>query len=271
MEIKEIEAILERVWDLHDKLSDAIHSISRAHFKARKAHPQARLSDDFYFPAKKPNRTGFVFVKDFEPLPDAESAVLEAKSLNSIRSALEHLEDHLEFFHTIQTQQRAERDAAIARLEQSRLVLAMRLAEHQGKKHSVIKEAKAFVGDVREVSRFIIPENLYGASPGESTDNLVVSQRKRFSVLNLLWSKVNFIKRTLKLDQMGGLIGNAALVALSMLVLMHMQQAGPEGKHSLKKLHPQEVIFGRNQTVSPPEGSAASGSSTPLDVLLARG
>ncbi|GAA0166418.1 hypothetical protein LIER_40188 [Lithospermum erythrorhizon] len=240
MEIEEIEAVLERVWELHDKLSDAIHSVSRAHFlTARKAQTKKGVAD-----------------------------VEEAKSLHSIRTALEHLEDQLDFFHTVQTQQRAERDVAIARLEQSRLVLAMRLAEHHGKKHNVIKEAKAFVGDVREVSRFISPENLYGPS-GESTDNLVPNQGKRFNVFNLLWSKIDFIKRVLKLDQMGGLIGNAALVALSMLLLM--QQAGLKGKNSLKQLPMQGDFLKRNQTVSPSEGSSPSGSSMQLDVLLARG
>ncbi|GFY81862.1 plastid division1 [Actinidia rufa] len=32
MEIEDIEAVLENIWDLHDKLSDAIHSISRSHY-----------------------------------------------------------------------------------------------------------------------------------------------------------------------------------------------------------------------------------------------
>ncbi|KAE8694954.1 ribosome bioproteinsis protein BMS1-like protein [Hibiscus syriacus] len=32
MEIEEIEAVLEKIWNLHDKLSNAIHSISRVHF-----------------------------------------------------------------------------------------------------------------------------------------------------------------------------------------------------------------------------------------------
>ena len=42
----------------------------------------------------------------------------------------------------VQTQQRAERDAAIARLEQSRIVLALRLVDHHGKKYKVFEEAK---------------------------------------------------------------------------------------------------------------------------------
>ncbi|GJY15092.1 plastid division protein PDV1 [Tanacetum coccineum] len=48
---------------------------------------------------------------------------------------------------TVQTQQRAERDVAIARLKQSRIVLALRLADHHGKKYKVIEEARAFVGE----------------------------------------------------------------------------------------------------------------------------
>ena len=59
----------------------------------------------------------------------------------------------------MQTHQRAERDAAIARLEQSRIVLAMRLGEHHGKKHKVIEEALAFVGDVQDAAIFV--ENMH--------------------------------------------------------------------------------------------------------------
>ncbi|KAK1409103.1 hypothetical protein QVD17_35628 [Tagetes erecta] len=54
---------------------------------------------------------GFVYVKDFQDNNSSSSASIEeAKSLNCIRTALEH------FFHTVQTQQRPERDAAIIML-----------------------------------------------------------------------------------------------------------------------------------------------------------
>lgn len=93
MEVEEIDAVLEKIWDLHDKLSDAIHSISRTHF-LRSVKSSLRTnnnSDD------TGNRNGFVFVKGFPPVD--ESAIQEAKSLNAIRTALENLEDQLEFFH----------------------------------------------------------------------------------------------------------------------------------------------------------------------------
>ncbi|XP_028548776.1 plastid division protein PDV1 isoform X2 [Dendrobium catenatum] len=138
MEMEQIEAVLERIWDLHDKISDAIHAISRAHFlKSIKnlARPQEKNHppDGDLGDGSDERSCGYVFVKGFRP--DEDAALAEARSLNAIRSALENLEDQIEFFHTIQSQQQAERDAAIARLEQSRIILAMRLSEHQGEKH----------------------------------------------------------------------------------------------------------------------------------------
>lgn len=106
MELDEIEAVLEKIWDLHDKLSDAIHSISRSHFL--NSIKSLRKSDHFFTNKKKSSfsdseenqrTTGFVFVKDFRVDEDDDSAIQEAKSLNAIRSALESLEDQLEFFH----------------------------------------------------------------------------------------------------------------------------------------------------------------------------
>ncbi|KAH7557749.1 hypothetical protein JRO89_XS11G0213100 [Xanthoceras sorbifolium] len=342
MEIEEIEAVLEKIWDLHDKLSDAIHTISRTHFldsiktlkKSDKKKPYGDAGDD--------NRAGFVFVKGFR-VDDVDSAIQEAKSLNSIRTALENLEDQLEFFHafwqvigskiegikkhsgmsyapklkapkmclevitgnasvkfvlsvmdferdvwqkkihvtnacftgvavidawrTIQMQQRAERDTAIARLEQSRIVLAMRLAEHHGKKYKVIEEALAFVGDVHDASCFISPENLY-SSPA-SGENNVTSGGQANGLIKVLISSFNFAKNSLKLDHMGGILGNAAMVAVSMIALLHLQQVS-------YKEHPQnqedKVYINRIVRKTPElEGSSSNGRSNHLDVFLARG
>ncbi|TQD94630.1 hypothetical protein C1H46_019875 [Malus baccata] len=104
MEIEEIEAVLERIWDLHDKLSDAIHSVSRAHFlnsvKSRRNSDKKkrRRTNDA---AADENRAGYVYLKAFRVGHDDDSAVREAKSLNAIRTALENLEDQLEFFHVL--------------------------------------------------------------------------------------------------------------------------------------------------------------------------
>nr|KYP72118.1 hypothetical protein KK1_004700 [Cajanus cajan] len=265
MQMEEIEAILEKIWDIHDKLSDAIHSISRSHFltsvKTLKNSSNAS------------NRAGFVFVKDFAPPAapaaassagddDDDDALREAKSLNAIRTALENLEDQLEFFHTIQTQQRVERDAAIARLEQSRIVLAMRLAEHRGKKYKVIEEALAFVGDVH-----VAPDILYGQP--NCSKNFVTDKAKGSNILiNIFVSSFNFVKKTLGLDHMGGIVGNAALVAVSMIALLHLHQVTNH-----EQPYGQEYRVQSDRTVRRTElvGSSSDAHSSNLDVLLARG
>ncbi|KAJ6760226.1 PLASTID DIVISION PROTEIN PDV2 [Salix purpurea] len=218
MEVDEIEAVLEKIWDLHDKLSDAIHSISRAHFlssiKSLKTNNKKLNSEsDVGFEEKNNSRaSGFVFVKDSGVDDNDFSAIQEAKSLNSIRTALENLEDQLEFFHTVQIHQRAERDAAIAGLEQSRIILAVRLAGHHGKKYKVIEEALAFVGDVNDASRFVSPENLYGSPTSPSGENLVRHEGKGPNVvIKVLLSSFEFAKKSLKVDNMGGILGSAAL------------------------------------------------------------
>ncbi|KAI9125644.1 hypothetical protein K1719_003062 [Acacia pycnantha] len=94
LKMEDIKVILEKIWDLHDKLSDTIHSISRTHFlnsiKTLRKSPNNKSSSD--------DGLGFVFVKDFRLEAD-DSLIQEAKSLNAIRTALENLEDQLEVYH----------------------------------------------------------------------------------------------------------------------------------------------------------------------------
>ncbi|KAJ8748098.1 hypothetical protein K2173_023500 [Erythroxylum novogranatense] len=264
METEEVEAVLEKIWDLHDKLSDAIHSISRAHFLNSVKTLRKSDKKKLYSDAVDNNQAGFVFVKDFR-VDDNESVMQEAKSLNAIRTALENLEDQLEFFHTVQIQQRAERDAAIARVEQSRIILAMRLAEHQGKKYKVIEEAFALVGDVQDASRFISPENLY--CPAE---NLVKVEGRRSNLLvRVLISSFDLAKKSLKLEQVGGVLGNAALFTISMIALLHLHQV-------VYKEHPYKqedhTDTSRNaRKASPLDGNSSNASIKHLDVMLARG
>ncbi|KAG6429474.1 hypothetical protein SASPL_107525 [Salvia splendens] len=296
MEIGEIEAVLEKIWDLHDKLSDAIHSISRLHFLNSIKNP-TRRPDAFSVNRKKKSPdddpdnkigSGFVFVKEFR-IDDDEVAVLEAKSLYSIRTALENLEDQLEFFHalefrkcfdlhalvklasvfkavrTVQTQQKAERDAAVACLEQSRIILAMRLADHQGKKYKVIEEAQALVGDVRDASPFVAPEHLYGSTPYPSNEKFVPEKGKRSNaVVNFLLSSYAFVTKSLKLDQTVGIVGNAALLAISMLAFLHLNQIG-------RKMQDPPTFDREGRKFSQSRGSSSGDALTQLDVTLARG
>ena len=166
---------------------------------------------------------------------------------------------------TIQMQQRAERDAAIARLEQSRIVLSMRLADHHGKKYKVIEEALAFVGDVRDAGHFVSPENLYGPPYIPSGEKFVTHEGKRSNiVIKSLISSLDFAKKSLKLDHMGGILGNAALVAVSMLAWLHLHQVAYR-EHPQKR---EDNLYSNRQTL---EESSSNGRLTQLDVLAGRG
>uniref|UniRef100_A0A0D9VEH8 Plastid division protein PDV1 n=1 Tax=Leersia perrieri TaxID=77586 RepID=A0A0D9VEH8_9ORYZ len=280
----EAEAVLERIWDLHDRLSDAILAVSRAHFLLPPPPPPPPPSAPPAGDAAG-RRNGYVFVKGVvkggggggdgvdggggRAASAAEEAVAEARSLHAIRTALEDLEDHLEFLHlipaivkTVQSQQRAEQDAAIARLEQSRLVLAMRLAEHHGKKYRVIDEALAFVGEVGDKSRFISPEDVR-ATHNQSGEDAMDNGSNGSSIMgNVLSCSLSLAKNSFRVDKIGSALGNAAAFAVSMLAFLQLHQ----------------VAFGsRSPTMDYRRNSFHSGSSLQngkgkqLEVYLARG
>lgn len=170
---------------------------------------------------------------------------------------------------TVQTQQRAERDAAIARLEQSRIFLAMKLAEHQGKNYKVIEEAQALVGDVQDASRFVSPEHLYGSRQYADPQK---EKRPNFLV-NFFLSGYAFVSKSLNLDNTVGIIGNAALLALSTLALMHLNHISSKEKQAfdIPKLHDPSAFAKHKRRVSHMHGSSSSDQITQLDVMLARG
>jgi hypothetical protein len=91
----EAGAALERIWDFHDRLSDAILASSRA----RLLLPPPPAPAPSAPAACGGGRNGCVFVKGGGVGDEgaAAEAVAEARSLHAIRSALEDLEDNLEF------------------------------------------------------------------------------------------------------------------------------------------------------------------------------
>ncbi|KAL6888136.1 hypothetical protein ACP4OV_009162 [Aristida adscensionis] len=261
------EAALERIWDLHDRLSDAILAASRAHLLLPPPPPPPP-------PSAPPRRasarttTGCVFVKGDDGgggVAAAAEAVAEARSLHAIRSALEDLEDHLEFLHTVQSQQQAERDAAIARLEQSRLVLAVRLAEHQGKKYRVIDEALAFVGEVSDKSRFISPDDVRAAHC-QSGDTAEDSRGNGSRIVaNVLSCSLSLAKNSFRLDKIGGALGNAAVFAVSMLAFLQLHQIAFGSKTPA-------IEYRKRIEYSLQSGSSQqNGKGKHLEVYLARG
>lgn len=254
--MEEIESALEKLCDLHDNLSDAIHSISRAHFLSSLRNPRNRKKspDD----PDRETGAGFVFVKDFRVV-DGESSVQQAKSLYVIRTALENLEDQLEFFHTVQMQQHAERDSALARIEQSRIFLTVALSEYQGKKYKLIEEAKALVGDVQNASHLVSPDHLFGSTPYPSGESFSLQKGERPNpLINFFLSTLSFVSKSLKLDHTIGILGNAALLAISMLAFVQMSR-----DHSTFDRQTTQVFHTLDQT--------SSDRLTKLDVFMARG
>ncbi|CAH2070137.1 unnamed protein product [Thlaspi arvense] len=269
MEIEEIEAVLEKIWDLHDKLSDEIHLISRSHFlKSVKPSARSEKRKSQGLNSGEENRQGYVFIKGFA-VDDNDSTIQEAKSLNAIRTALENLEDQLEFFHTIHIQQRTERDVAVARLEQSRIILAMRLAEHHGKSYGVLEEALAFVGSIKSAAHFVSPDHLYSSSPNPTGANSTPSDGNKSNfVINAFASTFGFAKRALGFNHVRGVLGNAAIFAISMVAMLHFHQVGTSEHHLQKK----EDRFYRNQRKTyRREISSSDTSLGHLDVMMARG
>ncbi|KAJ4875699.1 Plastid division protein PDV1 [Raphanus sativus] len=264
MEMEEIEAVLEKIWDLHDKLSDEIHLISRSHFlKSVKPPPRSeeKKKRNSHHSAEEKPQQGYVFIKGFPVNDNNDSAIQEAKSLNAIRTALEHLEDQLEFFHTIYTQQRTERDVAVSRLEQSRMLLAKRLAEHHGKSYGVLDEALAFVGTIKTATH-----QVYNSSPNPAGANST-PKSSNFVVNAFAWT-FGFSKRALGFNHVRGVLGNAAIFAISMVAMLHLQQVASSEHHRLGGKKEERYQLRKAYRG---EMSSSDISLDHLDVMMARG
>ncbi|KAG1348159.1 plastid division protein PDV2 [Cocos nucifera] len=74
----------------------------------------------------------------------------EEESLLSINDALESLERQLAALQALQQQQRYEREATLAWIDRSRMVLLRKLKEYKGEDLEVIHEAAAFAGETVE-------------------------------------------------------------------------------------------------------------------------
>jgi hypothetical protein len=102
-DVAEAGAALERIWDLHDRLSDAILASSRS--RSRAVSAAAFTHRCGCRGGGGGGRNGCVFIKggggedEGASLAAAVEAVAEARSLHAIRSALEDLKDNLEFLH----------------------------------------------------------------------------------------------------------------------------------------------------------------------------
>ncbi|CAL9132977.1 unnamed protein product [Musa textilis] len=271
--MEDADAVLERICDLHDMIRDAIHATSSAHFlrsvnvRRSEGEPAAGRGGD-----AGDGNGGFVFVKEFGAA-EAGAAVAEVRSLAAIRSALETLEDQLEFFHTEQPQQQAERDAAIARLEQSHIILAMRLADYRGKKYRVIDKALSFVGHVHDLGCCVTPETLYEnkITRSQSSKNLEGHEGRNSSMLiQMFVSGFAAAKNSFRLVRIHGVLRNAAVFAVSMLALVQLNQVACSGGTAHSQY---QTFYKRNRRRFSWSASASSHSSQleHLEVVSARG
>ncbi|OEL30169.1 Plastid division protein PDV1 [Dichanthelium oligosanthes] len=220
---EEVEAVLETIWDLHDKVSDAIHALSRAHF-LRAVRRRASAGD---------RPAGLVYVKggglaavgDGDEAASLAALAEEARSLHAIRAALEDLEDQFECFLAVQSQQQAERDFALARLEQSRIMLAIRLKEHNGKNHEVIDEASDFVRNVYQGPSLSVnkPEKC-----ADFSNNMAKGQN---FFARMVSSSLAIAGSSFSLKNLGGALGNSAAFAIGIVTLLQLRQIG-SGAHS---------------------------------------
>ncbi|XP_006645653.1 plastid division protein PDV1-like [Oryza brachyantha] len=263
MEPEEAEAVLETIWDLHDKVSDAIHALSRASFLRT---VRRRAGDK---PAAGPVRVKGGDVGSGDEAAALDAVAEEARSLHAIRAALEDLEDQFECFLAVQSQQQAERDISLARLEQSRIMLAIRLNGHRGVNQKIIGEALDFVRNVchglwpsLSVNK---PDKLRSHS---GADNSCDSQKGSNFLVQVVASSFALAKNSFNFKTFGSLLGQSAVLVVGMTTLLQSHwlssgQQGPSvGKYSYKMI---------NQEYSPRLETCLDARINHLDVFLAKG
>ncbi|XP_057816339.1 plastid division protein PDV1 isoform X1 [Cryptomeria japonica] len=239
MEGEEMEAVMERAWDLHDKMSDAIHSLCKSLFFSSIGN-QKQMNPSSHFSHSQPPH-----IYNLLSIPSNSSdddLFTEITSLNAIRNALETLENQLYLLQTLQVQQRAEKDAALMQLEESRRILLKRLKEHRGRDMSIIKEALAFASDGDEAGDSHLNPNVFQdcsmaeANKALSTNknderhnNTADLQKKcQGGLAYLLDFGYQFVKNSDNLHAVAGVVTKVALVAVSMFAIFRLQQT-PDG------------------------------------------
>ncbi|KAG8045740.1 hypothetical protein GUJ93_ZPchr0008g12369 [Zizania palustris] len=215
-------------------VSDAIHALSRAHF----LRTVRRRAGD------KP-AAGLVRVKgvDVDAAAELDAVAEEASSLHAIRAALEDLEDQFECFLAVQSQQQADRDISLARLEQSRIMLAIRLNGHHGGNHKIIDEALDFVNNVYHgvwsslsVNK---PEKVIGHSGAECNND---RQKGSNFMGHMIASSLGLARNSFNIKSFGALLGHSAVLAIGMITLVQLhwlpsgEQCPSVGKYRYKMI-----------------------------------
>lgn len=166
----------------------------------------------------------------------------------------------------VQSQQQAERDFALARLEQSRVMLAIRLKEHSGKNHEVIDEASDFV---RNVYQDVWP-SLSVNKPEKRADSSSDTVKGPNFFVRMFSSSLSIAGRSFSMKNLGGALGNGAAFAIGVIALLQLRWLAASGAHGPGVgNYPYRRI---NEKKSSRLGTSRGGSTVPhLDVSLAKG
>lgn len=165
MEPDDIGVVMSRASELHASICDAIDRVAQSRFSG--------------------NGSLHVFADEEDEVPES-STEGEMRSLEGIREALEVLETQLESLQSVQQQQRIQKDAALAELEESRRVLLLRLKEHDGREMQVVEEAMTFAGEpVKKTDDLPLPPYLHPVSPSTYCESPVFRSNKGTEKPNL--------------------------------------------------------------------------------------
>nr|ABK22404.1 unknown [Picea sitchensis] len=138
METDEIIMVLAQASKLHAKIEDAIERVLQY---------DTEINGENAAPAADEAQGGCVNGGKFSQSEMGVDGAMEARSLSSIRDALEVLEDQLDCFQILLQQQQADREAALSDLGESKRIFLGRLRRYQGREREVVDEALAFAGE----------------------------------------------------------------------------------------------------------------------------
>lgn len=124
MELNNLQVLIERAWALQDDIGDSIqNSGTSCCWRHCSEHDHQWAVTD-------------------APLD-------ERKRLIVIRDSLKNVENRLEFLQRLNSWQQKDQQAALVKLEESRLILMDKVAQYQGRPTEVLKELNAYFGDAQ--------------------------------------------------------------------------------------------------------------------------
>lgn len=132
----------------------------------------------------------------------------------------------------IHSQQEGDRSASIASLEESRLILVMRLTDHQ-EKYKFIRDDTTFFNNVDDMGHFFAPdtssENEMTRSQ-EGTNSKAQEGRIVYKLLQKFISRAAVATKSFRLMRTDGALGSAAMFAASILAFLQLNQFAIKGE-----------------------------------------